>query len=211
MHLDKSPLARRLDAKLARYIQWEKPLRTYRGQHMRRVSGGGLSWDEFDRGLRALEAALLAEYDPWVDLAPMFEQLCTAYLDGDAAARAAIREFAAHRRALGELLWRYANRLRGAITQADDGPMLTRALAAVSIENCGGDYRDTLMTLADLYVGAEEAGIDPQPSFAAVAELSTDEPTAGGCESLARMLREFHGYSVLRERRQMGQPYGGPA
>ncbi len=67
-----------------------------------------------------------------------------------------------------------------------------------------------LMTLADLYVAAEEAGIDPRPPFAAAAELATGEFTAGGCDSVAKMLREFHASSVLRERRGLGGPYGGP-
>ena len=66
------------------------------------------------------------------------------------------------------------------------------------------------MTLADLYVAAEQAGVDPRPLFAAASELATDEFTPGGCESLARMLRDFHESSVLRERRGMDGPYGGP-
>jgi hypothetical protein len=88
---------------------------------------------------------------------------------------------------------------------------VTTALAAVAIDNCSANYRDTLMTLADLFVAAEEAGIDPRLLFAQAASWATDEVTSGGCQSLAAMLRGFHNSSVLRERRQLAEPYGGPA
>lgn len=234
MNFAETPLARALDAKLARYVQWEKPLRSYRGQKMRRVNEGGLSWEEFDRELRALEALLRAKYDPRDDLHPLFERLCDAYLRGQPGSasetpptetvgsasetpptkaselREAVRAFVAQRKMLGELLWRYANSLGRELRRADDGAMLSRALVAVGLENCASDYRDTLMTLADLYVAAEEAGLDPRTAFDGAAALAADEATPGGCESLARLLGEFHTHSVLAERRGMGQPYGGP-
>jgi hypothetical protein len=205
-----SPLARALDAKIARYVQWEKPLRSYRGQKMRRVNEGGLSWEEFDRELTELEASLVAKYDPRGELHPLFGQLCDSYLGGDGATRDAMRAYVAERKTLGELLWRYANSLGCALRQAEDEALLQRALIAVAIENCASDYRDTLMTLADLYVAAEEAGLEPQSAFDAAAALAADDATPGGCESLARMLGGFHESSVLVERRGMRRPYGGP-
>jgi hypothetical protein len=66
------------------------------------------------------------------------------------------------------------------------------------------------MTLADLFVAAEKAGVDPRPLFEAAATMATDEVTLGGCESLRRMLREFKDSATLRERRGIGEPYGGP-
>jgi hypothetical protein len=134
------------------------------------------------------------------------------YVAGDDAQRGEIRRFVAERTKLGQLLWRFANRLSRRIIVADDAASLLRtALAATAIDNCSANYRDTLMTLADLYVAAESAGIDPQPLFAEAAARATDEPTPGGCESLAAWLRCFHESSVLRERRGMAGPYGGPA
>ena len=56
-------------------------------------------------------------------------------------------------------------------------------------------------------MGAEEVGIDPEPLFAAVSELSTDSSTPGGCESLAQMMRNFESYAVVAERRGNGRPY----
>jgi hypothetical protein len=210
MSFAESPLGRDLIAKLARFVQWEKPLRTYRGQNMQKVTAGRMTWESFDRGLRELEASLRAKFDPRTELHPLLERLCTAYLEGDDDERTAIREFAAQRKALGERLWHYANAIAQRIQRADDGPRLAQALAALSIENCQSDYRDALMSLADLFVAAETAGFDPQPVFEAVAGKSTDEPTRGGCQSLAAMLRDFQYNSVLRERRGMSHPYGGP-
>jgi hypothetical protein len=140
----------------------------------------------------------------------LFEALCAEYVESSPAGRAALRKFAAKQQKLGDLLWRYANALTRRITTAEDAPLVTLALAAVSIEDCASDVRDTLMTLADLFVAAEAAGVDPRPPFTAAAEWSTDEFTRGGCESVAAMLREFHACSVLRERRGLPGPYGGP-
>jgi hypothetical protein len=78
------------------------------------------------------------------------------------------------------------------------------------MQNCTSDYRDTLTILADLYVQAEKAGIEAKPLFERASEFSTDTPTRGGCQSLARMLRDFDSYAVLSERRRMTAPYHDP-
>jgi hypothetical protein len=202
-------LARDLTAKLARYVQWEKPLRTFRGQNMSLVNKGGMSWEELDRAERELTRSLREKYDPRSELFPLFERLCAEYGAGADEARASIREFVAARKTLGALLRSYANGIALKITWPHDGPLLERALAAVAIENCATDYRDTLMTLADVFVAAEEAALDPRAAFASVAEICTDAPTTGGCASLAALLRDFYQSSVLNERRLLG-PYGGP-
>lgn len=210
MNPDVSQLRRELNVALARYEQWEHPLRRFRSQGMARLNRDGFTWDDLDRGLRELDATLRTKRDPRDELHPLFDRLCRSYIDGDAARRDDLRNYVAERKLLGRLLGRYANFLAGQIQGADDEPLVVRALTALALENCESDYRDALMTLADLYAAAENVGIDPRPAFSMAAEMSTDELTAGGCESLARTLREFHASSVLRERRSMGVPYGGP-
>lgn len=213
MDFSASPLARELDRALARYTQWEHPLRRYRAQNYGRLNKGGYTWEDYHWGFAELEQQLRAEFDPRSRLDPLFVQLCAAFIASDAAAREQIRQFVADRKSLGQLLWRYANRLSTELVSA--GPhaamLLERALAAVTIENCGANYRDTQMTLADLFVAAEQASIDPRSAFAAAAARATDDVTPGGCISLAVLLREFHAASVLVERRALGVPYGGPA
>jgi len=210
MTSDVEQLRRELNVALARYEQWEHPLRRFRSQAMARLNRDGFTWDDLDRGLRELDASLRLKHDPRDELHPLFERLCGAYIEGDAARRADLRTFLAERKLLARLVARYANFLATAIKQPADASLLVSALAAVAIENSSADYRDTLMTLADLYVAAETAGIDPQPAFAAAAKRATDELTPGGCQSLSRTLREFHANTVLRERRLQGAPYGGP-
>jgi hypothetical protein len=199
-----------ITAALARYEAWERPLRAYRGRATPQLNRGEFNWVEFDRGLRELEASLAAQGDPREELAPLFDSLFAEYAATSDAGRAAWRDFAAKQQKLGDLLWRYANALTRRLEKVDDAPLVTRALAAVSIEDCASDVRDSLMTLADLFVAAEAAGIDPRPLFDTAAQWSTDEFTRGGCESVAAMLREFHDCSVLRERRGLPSPYGGP-
>ena len=203
-------LRRELEPILARYDAWELPLRRYRALNYRRLNSGGYTWEAYESGLAQLEEELAAVHDPRHDLHALFERLCQRSL-ADADARIALRAFVAEQRKVGQLLWRYANRLTRSIERVDDEPKVTLALAAVSMENCAANYRDTLMTLADLYVAAEAASIDPRPLFAAASDWSTDALTTGGCESLAAMMRGFHASSVLDERRGMDRPYGGPA
>ncbi len=209
MNFDASPLRRELNVALARYEQWEHPLRRYRSQGMTRLNKDGYTWDDLDRELRQLDASLRAERDPRDDLHPLFEQLTALYAAGDADDRAELRAYAAQKKLLGRLLARYANFLAGELRSSADEPLVEQALVALAIENSAADYRDTMMTLADLFVAAEIVGIDPRPAFTTAGNLATDELTAGGCASLARTLREFHASSVLRERRGMDRPYGG--
>ncbi|WP_337177408.1 hypothetical protein [Paludisphaera sp.] len=120
----------------------------------------------------------------------LLERLCGVYLESDADGRAAIRAAIAARQdgnfwAMHELV----SRLTREITGPDAVPTLRLALAAVSIENCGLDYRETGQMVINLYEQAAGAGIDAQPLFEAVAAISTDSPTAGGCDSVAQILR----------------------
>jgi hypothetical protein len=59
-----------------------------------------------------------------------------------------------------------------------------------------------LLALAELYVVAEEVGIDPKPEFKAVSRLSSREKPSGGTTPVSRMLASFHRYAVLKERRR---------
>lgn len=197
-----------LDAILARYEKWEAPLHRFQAENFGRLNRDGYTWDQFERGLRELEASLRARYDPNPELSRLLDRLCAAYLGCDSGGRAEIRTCAAERKNLAGALRSYASDLAARIRRPEDAPILRRALAAISIENCGSDYRDTSMILADLYVRAEEVGIDPKPLFEAAGDLSTDAPTPGGCESLAGVLRRFESHAVVRERRAMGRPYG---
>jgi hypothetical protein len=210
MDHDWPKLSQELDRALARYIQWERPLRRFRAENYRRLNQDGYTWEIYQEELAELEDRLADEKSPHAMLRRLFDQVCAAFIVAGADQQATIRAFVAERKALGLLLWRFANYLTHRLSVGINAPRVATALAAIAIDNCSANYRDTLMTLADLYVAAESGGIDPRPLFAAAANWATDEVTPGGCESLAAMLRDFHESSVLRERRLLGEPYGGP-
>lgn len=68
-----------------------------------------------------------------------------------------------------------------------DLDLLRMGLAAAAIRGSGPDSRDFWMALAELYVSAEEAGIDPRSEF---------ETAGGGVPS------NFHTYAVLKSRQR---------
>jgi hypothetical protein len=121
----------------------------------------------------------------------LLELLCGAYLESDADDRAAIRASIA-RRQDGNfwVMYEFARHMAGRVTGPDSVPALRLALAAISIEDCALDYRETCQIVSDLYAEAERVGIDAQPMFEAVAAMSTDSRTTGGCDSVANILRQ---------------------
>ena len=78
---------------------------------------------------------------------------------------------------------------------------------ALSLENCGRDDRDTLITLADLYVSAESLGIAPTHLFMKIAEISSKERPRGGITPVSEILRNFDTYAVVQERRSKGKNF----
>jgi hypothetical protein len=203
-----SSLFEALDKLLVGYEKWRKPLHNYLEQNLPRVNQGGSTVEVIEQGLNDLQSRLEREYDPHPEINRLIEGLCSAYLESDPIDRTEIRAHVARRQRLGSLVWSFANGIAATRIQgAHDAPQLKLGLAAISIENCNSDYRDTLVSLADLFVRTEEAGIDPRTAFAAVAEISTGEPTSGGCDSLASTMRDFETYAVLAERRGRGRSY----
>jgi hypothetical protein len=200
--MDLATLSARLDE-----LDWEfqrrmAPVNRFLADNLRRVNQpDGLTPTEFDRQAREVreragdgEAALHA----------LLDELCPAYLRGTSDERAAVRAAVAAKRTMPDRVRGYAHVRARSIRSPEDVETLRVALSAMSIENCAMDYRDTLLALAEIYVRAERAGIDPQPHFEAVAAVSSSERPRGGRTPLAQMLPVFHTYAVLPARR--GKP-----
>src|SRR5262249_843455 len=80
---------------------------------------------------------------------------------------------------------------------------LRKGLLAFSMENCRFDWRDDLVALAELFCAAEEAGLEPQIEFQAVAALSSARSGLGGSGTSARaILANLSTYAVLEEARR---------
>jgi len=107
------------------------------------------------------------------ELASDLSLACRLYLRGDQALRSEIREsFEGWTAVRGRMLaqvWSFA----GKLADTRDGRWLRLGLAAVSIDDNGTDFRDSYVALGDLYVCAVRCGIDPDPYFEEVAQISS--------------------------------------
>jgi hypothetical protein len=120
-----------------------------------------------------------------------------------------LRELIGINREFEDFLLSYAQDVANQIQSADDVALLKRWLVALSLENGGRDLRDTLMTLADLYVSAESTGIDPKPVFMRAAAISSKEHPRGGNTPVSEMLENIDTYPVVQERRSRGKNFWG--
>ena len=140
----------------------------------------------------------------YTELLEQLERLCERYLALDQPNRAAIRECIGSIKGgihLPTLIYVVPNALYGCVSGAaeriksrEDVKWLRMGLAAASIEDARMDSRDLLLGLSDLYLSAEEAGIDPKPYFQEIASISAEAGQA--------LLSTFHESACLQEVRR---------
>ena len=104
-------------------------------------------------------------------------------------------------------LFGYTRRAVSQLQTSGEEIWLWRGLVSTSLENCGIDYRDTLICLAELFVTAENHGIDAKGSFQKVAWRSSQEKPRGVPTPVAQVLMNFESYAILEERRKMKTGY----
>jgi hypothetical protein len=80
---------------------------------------------------------------------------------------------------------------------------LTRALVAVSIEDCCCDFRETLTYLSRLYVTAEQKNIEPKRLFDPIAEISSNEIKIGYSTPLSEIIMNIGSYEVTKYERSI--------
>jgi len=99
-----------------------------------------------------------------------------------------------------ELLFGYVRKhVIDKLETTGDDIWLTRGLIAISIENCGSDWRDTWTMLGDLYKAAETKGINPEPAFLKIAELSSRGTPRGGTTPMNEMMAETEWFKNKEE------------
>jgi hypothetical protein len=76
-------------------------------------------------------------------------------------------------------------------------------LAACSIAGLRIDFRDLLVSLGDLWRRAEAAGIDPQPYFEEIGDLSDSE--MAGSASTASLIGGFQETAYYKELKRPGR------
>ncbi len=84
-------------------------------------------------------------------------------------------------RFLEDLFFRYTKEIAiPKLKETGDKIWLTKGLIAMSLENSGIDYRDSIMALSDLRKVANEKNLDPEPEFIRIAKISSNEKPRGG-------------------------------
>lgn len=143
--------------------------------------------DNLERWLEALEERVV--HSPLVYVLPGDEgqqvlyALCQCYWRASKRQRAAIRSAVHGRKGVLNQLMAYVHRASERVRATKDVAWLQIGAAAAALLSGELDYRDFLLALADLYVTAEEAGLDPGPVF---------DAADGGIPS------DFHTYAVVR-------------
>jgi hypothetical protein len=104
---------------------------------------------------------------------PMFEKLdslCPAYIEMNVNQRGVIKTIVHTHQALLHVMAGYTERAASQLTHQPDPNLLRYALAAAAIEDGGIDFRDTLMSLGNLYKAAYNAGLHPDPYYKKLGE-----------------------------------------
>jgi hypothetical protein len=149
-------------------------------------------WEDIDRELQRImpensyptagaatqEAFSLARIrvgeGPWEGYYHLIDGLADIYLQTTPEQRERIRSFfdGEGKRHVRDGLHGYISRAAKFLEETRDPKWLWRGLAAGSIEDQRIDWRDTLVTLGELYVAARRVHIRPKPYFKAVAQMS---------------------------------------
>ncbi len=114
------------------------------------------------------------------------QALCQGYVRASKKQRAVIRSAVSDKRGIQNQLIAYVHKSAEHLRATRDVEWLRIGAAAVALQGGGLDYRDFLLALAELYVTAEEVGLNPEVEFAAVSIGLPDK---------------FHTYAVVKSRR----------
>jgi len=121
--------------------------------------------DDLKDRLKAIEAqcpsSSLVIYAPKDEHEPFFDDLCQIYLEASARERWAIRCAVAGKKGVLNCLLGHVYKSAERVRATRDKQWLQIGLAAAAIQQGGYDQRDFLLALAELYVTAEEVGLDP--------------------------------------------------
>lgn len=136
----------------------------------------------WDKQLSSLESAITIAADQSslssADvLHEQLNELCVRYLSMDDRERSELRRKVGNQK---HLLWAFREHIAWAarrIQSPADAQHLHAGLAAASIEDARVDFRDTFMSLGELYIAAFNHGIEPLPYFREVGGLSNSKET----------------------------------
>ncbi len=205
--MELSIFSRQIQELAIKYRKWIEPVSELTKRYMHEHN---ITWQDFDKASEAQKDVLaeLRKKDDVSDRITSFlDDNYDLYYTATPEECQKIRESIGVNREFEDFLLSYAQDIANHVESADDVVLLKKGLVALSLENCGRDDRDTWVTLADLYVTAESAGIDPKPLFLEVAKISSKECPRGGSIPLGEVLIDFDTYAVVQERRSNGKNF----
>ena len=202
-----STFSRQIQELATKYRKWIEPVSELTKSYMREHN---ITWKDFDKAREASNEVLTElrkKDDVPGELTSFLDDNYELYYTATPEECQKIRESIGINREFEDFLLSYAQAIANRINSADDVNLLKRGLVALSLENAGRDSRDTLITLADLYVSAESAGIDPKPVFMETAKISSNERPRGGSTPVSEILRKLDTYAIVQERRSKGKNF----
>jgi hypothetical protein len=207
LELNLSTFINQIKELASKYRKWIEPVPELTKSYMREHSIARQDFDKAREARKEVLAELRKEDDVPEQITSFLNDNYDVYYTATPEECQKIREAIGINREFEDFLLSYAQDTANSIHRADDVIMLKRGLVALSVENCGRDDRDTWTTLADLYVSAESAGIDPKPLFLETARISSKERPRGGSTPLSEVMMNFDTYTVVRERRSSGKNF----
>ena len=199
--MDLGAIQSKIDELEARRRQWSAPIDAVIQANLSRVNRDGYTVQDFKKEIHQIREQQNARAAVYEDIDEFLDSLCSDYLHCTTDEAHDVRMLFVHRRGLQNSLLGYVYRAARHIHSPGDVHWLRLGIAAVSMENFAVDYRDSLLALAEIYVAAERAGIDPQPVLNDISGRSGRELPTGGMTPTAEALVKFPTYAVLAERR----------
>lgn len=138
----------------------------------------------------AREAEAQVGPGPHAEVSAALDDLCAHFLEAGPQERARIRAWIGASRSMLEALWSYALGSAEVVAGDDAERRLELGLAALSIDDGRTEIEDVWRVLADLWVAAVRAGIDPRPAIARVAAVS-NKGASGGAAHMRELLEGF--------------------
>ena len=170
--------------------------------------------DELILKLSELEEYILKNGDVEFDSVPyihagneivenIITDLCLLYLKANEKQRLDLSELISGKHYLIYSFLFYIGRVSKYLWSTEDENWLYLGLIAAAIEDCGSDYRDTILSLEYLYYGALRAGINPEPYFLKVSQIVKNGIDYR--DSVGPILKSFHEIRKKRPRKDVGE------
>jgi hypothetical protein len=157
-----------------RLKQYKEPIDRFYQANLRRINHWNYYPADFERELHQFKEKQDSQTTIRQEVNEFIGMLCSVYLTSTGKECAQIRELFDKRKHLTHALLQYSDLASKEIKAPADVQWLRLGLAAISIQNCGDDFRDGAMTLTNIYEAAEKAGMNPRPFLNEVAQLSSD-------------------------------------